>query len=104
MTQKTLSIGEVRAWLEGHGKSYAEVASELGVTRFELNAVLAGRTQCLRGKPHRIAVGLRLKPLPTEAGDYAVVLPLAATVRRWLRDNEIAPKKCRPLTHRGAAQ
>lgn len=90
MSTKTLTIGEVRAWIEGHGLTYASIAKQMNVDRSELNQAMNGRVQWRRGNGHRIAVSLRVKVAPQDF-DGKFVLPPVATVRRWLRDNEIEP-------------
>lgn len=87
----TLEIDEVRAWIEGHGKTYAQIAKKIGVSRCELDQVLSSRTKLRRGKPHLIAVALRIKPAPSEFDKNLFVLPPVATVRRWLAENHVKP-------------
>lgn len=79
------------AIVEAHGKTYVEVARQLGTTRHELNQLLSGRSAGRNGIRYRVAVGLRLKPTPS-SGEYAYALPNPNTVRRWLADNHIEPK------------
>ena len=90
MSTKTLTIGEVRAWIEGHGLTYASVATQIGVDKSDLNKVLSGFVQCRRGAGHRIGVSLRIKIAPPDFdGDF--VLPTTESVRKWLRENDIKP-------------
>jgi gp16 family phage-associated protein len=84
-----LTAQEVRAWLHGHGKTQAEIARELGGDRFEMRDVLNGRSKGMRGRPHEMLVGLRMKPAPKGWKKFA--LPPASAVRAWLRENHLEP-------------
>lgn len=86
-----LTVGEARAWIMAHGQAFESVARRIGASKYDLNQVFAGKSQGNRGKSYRLHVALRLKPAPDDwsAQDFAV--PAAATVRRWLRQNGVAP-------------
>lgn len=91
-----LSLGEVRAWITGHGLTYTEIASRLGVDRHDLQAVFSGRYKGRRGKPFRIQVGLRLRSAPTNASQEDFALPPPKTVRKWIAENGIDTTQYEP--------
>lgn len=53
---------EAREWFATHGVSISDWAAEKNVNKDVLYAVLRGKSRCLRGESHRIAVLLGLKP------------------------------------------
>ncbi|WP_409034302.1 hypothetical protein [Rhodoferax saidenbachensis] len=58
-------FAEVREWFAVSGTSCSEWAAQHRVDRGTLYAVLSGKSRCLRGETHRIAVLLGLKPKTT---------------------------------------
>lgn len=87
ITKSPLTVGEVRAWIEGHGLTYASVAKQININRCEMNQALSGRLQWRRGKGHQVAIALRLKAAPSDFNDFAI--PPESTVREWLTENQI---------------
>lgn len=55
-------FAEAREWFRIRGISCTDWASQHGVDRSVLYAVLSGKSQCIRGESHRVAVLLGLKP------------------------------------------
>lgn len=51
----------IRAGLLQMGKTYSQVARELGVDRTIVEGVLSGRLKGVRGEAHKVAVALGLK-------------------------------------------
>lgn len=52
---------QVRSAFAAHGLTVVEWAEERGFNADLVYAALAGRTRCIRGESHRIAVALGLK-------------------------------------------
>jgi len=59
---------EARRWFQDLGRTVVDWALQHGFNPSLVNAVLAGKRKCLRGKSHAIAVALRLKAQPDEDG------------------------------------
>ncbi len=55
-------IAKAREWFVLHGIPLSEWADQHKVNRSILYAVLSGKSRCVRGESHRIAVLLGLKP------------------------------------------
>lgn len=55
---------DVRDYFESRGETVTEWANTHGFKRDEVYAFLAGRTKGRRGRAHRLAVALRIKPPP----------------------------------------
>lgn len=69
-------FAQAREWFAAHGISISDWASQNNVDRNVLYAVLSGKSRCLRGEGHRIALLLGLKPVPTgEQEDGTPVAP-----------------------------
>lgn len=56
------TAAEAREWLNARGISQVQFARENGVNVRLLHKVLHGKSKCLRGESHRIAVLLGMKP------------------------------------------
>lgn len=62
-------FAEAREWFTVHGISISDWANQNNVDRNVLYAVLSGKSRCLRGEGHRIALLLGLKPVPAGEQD-----------------------------------
>lgn len=55
---------ELRAWFETEGLSISQWASNHGFKPREVYALLSGKTTGVRGRAHKVAVALGLRPPP----------------------------------------
>lgn len=58
-------FAEAREWFAQSGTSCSEWAAHHNIDRNTLYAVLSGKSRCVRGESHRVAVLLGLKPETT---------------------------------------
>lgn len=65
MTQRVLTVGEVKSWFEGTGTPVSAWADANGFPRDLVYALLSGRLRGHRGTAHRVAVALKLKAPPS---------------------------------------
>jgi gp16 family phage-associated protein len=80
--QPTRSLEQARNWFRSEGISVREWAEQQGFVPGEVYAFLHGRTKGYRGNAHKVAIALRVKPLPAIQADVRIQ-PRHTTPRRW---------------------
>ena len=63
---------EVKERFEANGEAISDWARRNGYNPRTVYAVLSGKLKAKRGKSHKIAVALGLKPAPTQAANRAI--------------------------------
>lgn len=93
MGEQLRSAQEARRWFYEAGVSMTDWAREYGFPRQAVYAVLSGRSRCVRGRGHRIAVALGMKRSADATQHHS-----PSTIRRQHEGNEV---ESRSATVRG---
>lgn len=99
---------EAREWFLVNGISLGEWADHHNVERSVLYSVLSGKSRCIRGESHRVAVLLGLKPASSIArdvfSDKPNALGVATAVRAYPPDPVCDHEIAMPTIQNGQSQ
>ena len=98
-----LTASEAKDRLQAAGKSYADLARELGASPAIVEGVLSGRFKGVRGEAHRVAVALGLKSGVSVPDGMPIADVIKSANRREVSPVRSPSRKSAPAKTRAAS-